>query len=396
MLNKLDILSGVDPIRLCVAYELDGRRVDAWPSSADLLVPRDADLRGLRRLESSRSTTSDRCRGLPDAARRYVTALEEYAGAPIVLVSVGPERTQTIERAWRPIRHRTPRRRPRDEACADDPGDAADPDPDRRRRRAGARAGLEAGVRPGRERRGRRCPAATRSLRSRTCGASRATRSIRRRSSAAARSFAAELVVIGPEAPLAAGVADALAGRRDRRSSDRPPRRPGSRARRRSAVSRRGRGRADGGGAGCSLRRTRRRRSRSRWGSPRTERSSSRPMGLRRARASRCADRWTRPPRPSHLSRARSWSRSVSSDARRASWRSAMGAMRSPCRSRGTTSGSATATRDRTPAAWAPYSPLPDLADDDADGDPRPVPPADPRRAGAPRDAVPRALCTPG
>jgi hypothetical protein len=35
-----------------------------------------------------------------------VTALEELAGVPIVLVSVGPERTQTIERAYRPMRHR--------------------------------------------------------------------------------------------------------------------------------------------------------------------------------------------------------------------------------------------------------------------------------------------------
>ena len=42
--------------------------------------------------------------GLPDAARRYVTAVEALAGVPIVLVSVGPERTQTIERAWRPMR----------------------------------------------------------------------------------------------------------------------------------------------------------------------------------------------------------------------------------------------------------------------------------------------------
>ncbi|MFM7825428.1 MAG: adenylosuccinate synthetase [Candidatus Limnocylindrus sp.] len=41
---------------------------------------------------------------LPENARRYVTALEELAGAPIVLLSVGPERTQTIERAWRPMR----------------------------------------------------------------------------------------------------------------------------------------------------------------------------------------------------------------------------------------------------------------------------------------------------
>ena len=38
MLNKLDILSGIDPIRLCVAYEVDGRRVEAWPSSATVLA----------------------------------------------------------------------------------------------------------------------------------------------------------------------------------------------------------------------------------------------------------------------------------------------------------------------------------------------------------------------
>jgi len=43
---------------------------------------------------------------LPENARRYVTAIEEYARVPIVLVSVGPERTQTIERAWRPMRNR--------------------------------------------------------------------------------------------------------------------------------------------------------------------------------------------------------------------------------------------------------------------------------------------------
>jgi adenylosuccinate synthase len=105
MLNKLDILSGIDSIPLCVAYEVDGRRVEAWPSSAATLeraTPVYAefdgwpdDLHGVRAMAD-----------LPDAARRYVTALEETAGVPIVLLSVGPERTQTIERAWRPMRHR--------------------------------------------------------------------------------------------------------------------------------------------------------------------------------------------------------------------------------------------------------------------------------------------------
>src|SRR4051812_22732543 len=107
MLNKLDILSGVDPVRLCVAYEIDGRRVEAWPSSAELLaraVPVYVDFPGWTEPIHSVRSLSD----LPEAARRYVSALEDSAGAPIVLVSVGPERTQTIERAWRPIRQRPP------------------------------------------------------------------------------------------------------------------------------------------------------------------------------------------------------------------------------------------------------------------------------------------------
>jgi adenylosuccinate synthase len=105
MLNKLDILSGVDPICLCVAYAIDGRRVEAWPSSADLLgraVPIYEEFAGWDEPIHDVRSLAD----LPEAARRYVTALEDDAGAPIVLVSVGPERTQTIERAWRPMRRR--------------------------------------------------------------------------------------------------------------------------------------------------------------------------------------------------------------------------------------------------------------------------------------------------
>ena len=105
MLNKLDILSGLDEVRLCVAYEIDGRPVDAWPSSADALaraVPVYESFPGWREAIHGVRALAD----LPENARRYVTALEEHAGVPIVLVSVGPERTQTIERAWRPMRHR--------------------------------------------------------------------------------------------------------------------------------------------------------------------------------------------------------------------------------------------------------------------------------------------------
>jgi adenylosuccinate synthase len=106
MLNKLDILSGVHPLRICVAYELDGKRVEVWPSSGAALARAtpifedfegwDEPIHGIRSLAD-----------LPENARRYVSAIEAHAGVPIVLVSVGPERSQTIERAWRPMRHRT-------------------------------------------------------------------------------------------------------------------------------------------------------------------------------------------------------------------------------------------------------------------------------------------------
>jgi adenylosuccinate synthase len=105
MLNKLDILSGIETLRVCVAYEIDGRRVETWPSSGAALAratPIYEEFPGWSEPIASVRSLGD----LPENARRYVTAIEDYGKVPIVLVSVGPERTQTIERAWRPLRHR--------------------------------------------------------------------------------------------------------------------------------------------------------------------------------------------------------------------------------------------------------------------------------------------------
>ena len=105
MLNKLDILSGIPSIQLCVAYEVDGKRVDVWPSSGSMLaraVPIYEAFEGWSEPIHDVRSLGD----LPENARRYVSAIESHAGVPIVLVSVGPERTQTIERAWRPMRNR--------------------------------------------------------------------------------------------------------------------------------------------------------------------------------------------------------------------------------------------------------------------------------------------------
>ena len=180
---------------------------------------------------------------LPENARRYVSALEEHAGVPIVFVSVGPERTQTIERAWRPMRHRP------DDAglSARSQRDArrARPHPRPRRRRSRARARLEAGRRAGGQRGGRGARE-----RGDRAGAARPlrcpwTRWIPPRSWPLARAEAAELVVVGPGGAAGRRGRRCARGGRDRglrpaagrgpdgdvarRSATRSPRRPGVR-----------------------------------------------------------------------------------------------------------------------------------------------------------------------
>ena len=95
MLNKLDILTGLPELKICVAYRVDGRLVDEWPLSVAQLE------RAVPVYESYAGWNDDigRCRSieeLPAAARRYMAAIEERAGAPITVLSLGPERTQTI------------------------------------------------------------------------------------------------------------------------------------------------------------------------------------------------------------------------------------------------------------------------------------------------------------
>jgi adenylosuccinate synthase len=91
----LDVLSEPDEIRICTAYDLDGERVDFFPSDAHLLercrpvyetLPGwRVDVGGVRRLAD-----------LPAAARRYVDRLTELLALPAGIISVGPDRAQTI------------------------------------------------------------------------------------------------------------------------------------------------------------------------------------------------------------------------------------------------------------------------------------------------------------
>lgn len=94
-LTKLDVLSAFDEIPVCVAYEVDGRRVDELPASQtdfhhakpiyEVLPGWSEDITGAREFDD-----------LPDNARRYVEFLESVSGCRISAIGVGQDRNATI------------------------------------------------------------------------------------------------------------------------------------------------------------------------------------------------------------------------------------------------------------------------------------------------------------
>ncbi|QMU73313.1 adenylosuccinate synthase [Streptacidiphilus sp. P02-A3a] len=95
-LTKLDVLTGWEQIPVCVAYEIDGKRVEDLPySQTDFhhAKPIYENLPGWSEDITKAQTFED----LPKNARAYVKALEEMSGAPISAIGVGPGRTETIQ-----------------------------------------------------------------------------------------------------------------------------------------------------------------------------------------------------------------------------------------------------------------------------------------------------------
>ena len=100
-LNSIDVLSGLDTVKICVAYDLDGQRIDHYPASLEQLkrckpiyeeLPGwSEDITGCRSLDE-----------LPENARDYVRRVGELVGVRISTFSVGPDRDQTniLESVW--------------------------------------------------------------------------------------------------------------------------------------------------------------------------------------------------------------------------------------------------------------------------------------------------------
>lgn len=94
-LMLLDVLAGFDELKVCIAYRVDGTVTDRFlPDAHDLaqVEPVYETVPGFAE-DITEATTRE---GLPASAQRYIRFIEEYIGLPVGIVSVGPDRKQTI------------------------------------------------------------------------------------------------------------------------------------------------------------------------------------------------------------------------------------------------------------------------------------------------------------
>jgi adenylosuccinate synthase len=96
-MTKLDILDSFETIRVGTSYKIDGEESSVWPVGCTDLSKIEVQYEELPGWQED-ITAVRRYEDLPQATRSYVEWVEERVGAPILMLSVGPERDQVIPR----------------------------------------------------------------------------------------------------------------------------------------------------------------------------------------------------------------------------------------------------------------------------------------------------------
>ena len=96
MMMKGDVLSGIDTLKICTQYEYRGKLISHLPFSLDeeYIDPKYIEMAGWQE-DITNCTSYDE---LPSQLKEYVTFIENFLETPVRLVSVGPDRKQTIFR----------------------------------------------------------------------------------------------------------------------------------------------------------------------------------------------------------------------------------------------------------------------------------------------------------
>lgn len=96
MMMKADVLSGFEKLKVCVGYNYQGKKIDYLPYdySPELLTPVYTELNGWNQDLTGLNSPDQ----MPEALNQYIAFIEKETGVPVTIVSVGPDRTQTLIR----------------------------------------------------------------------------------------------------------------------------------------------------------------------------------------------------------------------------------------------------------------------------------------------------------
>jgi adenylosuccinate synthase len=94
-LTKLDVLDGLETLKICTGYRLGGQVVDTTPPMVDQYADCEPVYEELPGWQAS-TVGITRLDALPPNARRYVNRIEEIVGVPVDMISTGPDRNENI------------------------------------------------------------------------------------------------------------------------------------------------------------------------------------------------------------------------------------------------------------------------------------------------------------
>lgn len=101
IISLLDVLEGINPIKVCVSYELNGKNLDSWPIQAEIIekckpVYREFEGWEPRPQEEWSSIAQQGYDTLPDTMKTYIEFIKEELNTKIAILSIGPNRNDTI------------------------------------------------------------------------------------------------------------------------------------------------------------------------------------------------------------------------------------------------------------------------------------------------------------
>ena len=101
IITLLDALHGINPIKMCTGYELNGKKLESWPIQHEIIkkcLPIYREFKGWDRISSDEwsEIAKQGYDSIPDTMKVYLEAIKSELDIDIAMISIGPKRKDTI------------------------------------------------------------------------------------------------------------------------------------------------------------------------------------------------------------------------------------------------------------------------------------------------------------